>query len=656
MLNSTDWRASTTVKSPSSTAQHNSYRLLREWWENTASDNQITETVKDWIQQAAALELPRNILPRLAVSRYNILLFLLWREEFCMPRARDSELYSTRMMAAGEAACHRLAFTFVTSPEASCASSNAAFECSQSTQISIGTFSSPISEQCITMTAAIEPCFWLDDKQILRDQSESPYFLWDTQEAKTIFTKDVGKPAYVAISHTWGRWRKPTYCRSLNVPWDIPENEIFAVSELPALLREAPFSERYVWFDLLCIPQERNNPRSRIEIANQAAIFKSAKFACAWLKVVPSWSGLKYAIEWLSVAYCNANGHALLPDLLEIKSGRNSTYLASLENDEEPLSGWFTSLWTLQEICLRPNMLLYDRNWQPLVLRDSLHIPFDHIVSLCVSIRPALGSDRMLWPRSVRELYFLLDKTGMTDLPHMSPTLALILGNQRECTERRAEAIMSVIGATSWFKNTETSPDLNLVLGRYPLVFVEEVKEKLGAVFFASSDQFFDEVNEIGTLLPFSNKSIGGRRIATGVLDNKDHPSTSTWKIRKDGSVLLPSAGIVASWPRRNGKLDELARVVVPTNTPGAPANLLEEVELHQYLGSFRPENEKHAIVLLRSEYGRVFGVLLEAQPQSGYKKFGVFFYNCEDENHKELYGEVGYQAPKVEAVNWVVI
>jgi len=77
-------------------------------------------------------------------------------------------------------------------------------------------------------------------------------------------------------------------------------------------------------------------------------------------------------------------------------------------------------------------------------------------------------------------------------------------------------------------QDTETSPGVDLVVGRYPLVFVEEVKEKLGAIFFASSDQFFHEVNKIGTLLPFSDKSIGSRRIATSVLDDKDYPYKST--------------------------------------------------------------------------------------------------------------------------------
>lgn len=78
--------------------------------------------------------------------------------------------------------------------------------------------------------------------------------------------------------------------------WLIPENEIFNVKNLPQILVDVPTKTSYVWFDLLCIPQDRF-ARALKEIVRQATIFRKAQYAIAWLNTIEHWSGLKGAVE-----------------------------------------------------------------------------------------------------------------------------------------------------------------------------------------------------------------------------------------------------------------------------------------------------------------------------------------------------------------------
>jgi len=53
--------------------------------------------------------------------------------------------------------------------------------------------------------ASLEPCAWLMGGL---DTHGLPYFLWDRLEEKTIPVQDLkDRPSYLAISHTWGRWK-----------------------------------------------------------------------------------------------------------------------------------------------------------------------------------------------------------------------------------------------------------------------------------------------------------------------------------------------------------------------------------------------------------------------------------------------------------------
>src|SRR5271154_3960511 len=88
-------------------------------------------------------------------------------------------------------------------------------------------------------------------------------------------------------------------------------------------------------------------------------------------------------------------------------------------------------------------------------------------------------------PPAVEELGTLLMETCMDELIWMSPSAVFTFGQLRQCSQSRAQAIMSVVGATEWFEHhvaqhhTAPSEDC-LVLGFYPASFLNEAANKLG--------------------------------------------------------------------------------------------------------------------------------------------------------------------------------
>jgi Heterokaryon incompatibility protein (HET) len=149
----------------------------------------------------------------------------------------------------------------------------------------------------------IESCEWLKS-----NEPYYPFYLWDVKKQQTCETSEIRAqegiyPPYVAISHTWGRWklRDKPWVRLTGVPWKIPANSRFRVEDLPESLKS--LQTDYVWMDLLTIPQE-NEPadmlvRKNIEISKQAQIFKSASSAVAWFPEVTDWKEAQATMAWI---------------------------------------------------------------------------------------------------------------------------------------------------------------------------------------------------------------------------------------------------------------------------------------------------------------------------------------------------------------------
>ncbi|KAK8051734.1 hypothetical protein PG993_003119 [Apiospora rasikravindrae] len=451
----------------------------------------------------------------------------------------------------------------------------------------------------------MEVCPWVT--QTGTGEDGLPYYLWDTVGQCTIETSRLPdpKPTYTCISHTWGRWTTASTSKLDQVPWEIPGNSVFAVQRIPDILgtlRER-ICTRYVWLDLVCIPQTREGELGRIaerEIGRQAAIFRESAACLAWLNYIDDWDAENYLIEWMSCQFLRLT---IDPRFYEHASSKHDApwresdkrplqltnhpfhvkYLGGDEfsdtpggqvtRDKEVLSKalnkpspWFSSLWTLQEACFCPHLTFVSRNLTPLLDASGKPISMErllhwrrHFISLCTNPICAARSGRSAADWGIR-LYNLMVENFFRSNSDVSPTGILIQGNARQCTGRRAEAIMSATGVLDWWDNPDVDKDSHLVLGMYPLAFVREAAKKFGPGFVLARKEIgaprhslrYLLGRERGSMMPFEKRdqarARGKRDVDMYPLKAQEaewHPSFSHWEILESGSVLISRASIL---------------------------------------------------------------------------------------------------------------
>lgn len=404
-----------------SVAQYNSFRVLSEWWNGESQDSSLIVAAKSSIEQAkeeaetagdgTAFVLANRSHAKLAQSVYHGKLFILFELEFLAEMRKllqkDEDVFLLilqyqREQCAAHAAMQRIGYSVFLGKENQPDTSDDA----QGVR-----HRRPRLPQLLesTMGACSEPCPWLQ----LRSNTGRPFYLWDVKAMCTILVDDLpNTPKYICVSHTWGRWPKeegPTRIRG--VPWLVPQNRRFEVTDLPDMLLMA-FGDGYVWFDLLCIPQDRSE-RALLEISRQAVIFGKAISAVVWLNDVVSWKGLQAATEWLGLHYlqgsvsadysgygvpepleCLTNGDEPM-ELFDWTTGEVARFYV---DDPVPKTiaapvSWFTSLWTLQEICLRPDMVMCNRDWVPLTVGLDTPITLDQLVALDDNVSQGVFSE-----------------------------------------------------------------------------------------------------------------------------------------------------------------------------------------------------------------------------------------------------------------------
>lgn len=77
--------------------------------------------------------------------------------------------------------------------------------------------------------------------------------------------------------------------------------------------------------------------------------------------------------------------------------------------------------------------------------------------------------------------------TGLYRLLEFSRSDILTWADQRECISHRVEVIMSALGVTTWYKkSTPETRESDLVLGKYPVAFVQELAAQDPGEFFSS--------------------------------------------------------------------------------------------------------------------------------------------------------------------------
>jgi hypothetical protein len=570
-----------------SETQITSLQLLRQWWDGEIQEKELSDEIGGNILSSAMAplmtkmdladapvglaEAANSIVegeslafnPKFEESSYHEALFQLWSAEFLIRDGLyDFGLQATREWAAIAACNQRVAWL---SFKDVLAGSKALMPSEAQGQRKL----------IPPMRTSLTVCPWLglkDKKASQKGLEGLPHYLWDVKHKRTVevstLISDDQRPEYIAVSHTWGRWRlrtKPAVAVH-GVPWKVPLNSRFDVETMGQTLdSKIPYAE-YIWIDVYCIPQETEDAELiRIrdsEIARQGEIFSNAKSAIVWFNDVTSWKGLETAVLWFAATFLKQSrsrseaGTAILEpwaQLFEKEADKNPSglfeeyeYSGKESLKSATPSGWFTSLWTLQEACLCPHILLAQRDWRLFAVGPkNLILTLDNLVAIVVGFQlhqenmqraefsveefepfqnvrkividavdgldsrvqelvdrsePIPGREAFLlphMPRAASELLYVFADTELTQMLDISPLKILVLANQRYCKHSRAQAIMSVLGATKWFSRcreehgSRPSED-NLVLGTFPVEFVREVKTQLGVEFFSFSGSGFE--------------------------------------------------------------------------------------------------------------------------------------------------------------------
>ena len=442
-----------------------------------------------------------------------------------------------------------------------------------------------IEARFLSRGPVLKPCPWLETTT----QQELPYYLFDTFSQCTVETHELNfRPEYTVISHTWGRWAKDQPVEVDGIKWKVPQNHRFEVKDLPHQLRKIPSKTRYVWFDLFCIPQD-GSIKGMEEIARQATIFRNAKTAIAWINDVKSFDGLQQLVKWELLnllphsmhdpVACQKMIREIENGLAEKQTGLLKPREGSLHYGNSELNAWFTSLWTLQEVAMRPDIWLCASDWSFVTWDNKTPLPLAGLITIYERFydtweiprnqmdHPDYGKQN---PIGVKELFVWRFKSGLAKLLYLDQVSLIALGDRRECRERRAEAIMSALGVTEWFNkalnaaqqnegtNIQASLEQDLVLGKYPLAFVQELCRKIPGDFFGAF--FKQDIERVprppslyGSLLPFDSRQ-------THYLDHyhylghsmagmapETHRSVLGWTVLATRQVCIPSAYILAA-------------------------------------------------------------------------------------------------------------
>ncbi|KAF4300684.1 hypothetical protein GTA08_BOTSDO10933 [Botryosphaeria dothidea] len=593
----------------------------------------------------------------------------------------------------------------------------------------------PSALESLELGPALDNCTWLPDLPADRSQS-MPHYLWDIHQHRTVESASLGASrAYTCISHTWGRWRiRGAHARLPGVPWPVPRNRKFRVEDLPVVLHHAPSTTRYVWLDLLCIPQDRS-ALGDAEIARQGDIFRGALHVLVWLNDIARFGALRHVVAYAALHFLR-----LRPGSVEqrardglvrrardaVAGQRSSLFVGDPYPPPEELhrsagdlllSPWFSSLWTLQEVCLRPDMWLCDADWNVLSVDGRSAMPINGLVCLLSKFMvpeadveaPGYGVVPEVFTRgffddaenlplfAFREVALWYYGTGLEVLLNLSRVDILALGDRRKCTGRRAEAIMSALGVTDWFVPGGQN-DRDLVLDKYPLGFVRELQKKMPGEFFGSinrsasaSDASKDPNSEresdlCGCLMPFGRANNGF--VSSNLFKEKDvvsHPSLSTWITEPPhGHVRIGSACIISSpskarshHPREvlSSSFSTLGRVWPEEDLPrNHPVDTVHHVEdLHQWV-----RERKYDVYMVATQYRdvnlhfksdveeisdrnlQIRGIVLKGNDTQSLIKMGFFtaiLDMCLDPIDKEEQEFVlGWKLPPAEEVNWRVL
>ncbi|KAI3392264.1 hypothetical protein diail_5928 [Diaporthe ilicicola] len=286
------------------------------------------------------------------------------------------------------------------------------------------------------------------------------------------------------------------------------------------------------------------------------------------------------------------------------------------------------------------------------------YVPMDHIIALFeLHAIPGMSALERGFPRAVRELVHTLQISGLLySSAGLHPLGLLSTADARQCRSRRAEAIMSAIGATRWYHEIpRTRHEQHLVLGLYPVQFLREVRGLFGDAFFSSQFalccEFWDVYEDVaerlrrpredqagpvatastdprgvfvvGTMLPFNQLRCSSRRWGLNWPHSPESerslPSNRTWELGDDGRVIMREVSLIASsdrdfYPPQSETDHRMWRIYGPDIDNPRQITEHQNSNIHEYLRSqlvpSLPGRAKHGILTI-SNFAKVTGVVL---------------------------------------------
>ncbi|KAF2122736.1 hypothetical protein BDV96DRAFT_561291 [Lophiotrema nucula] len=321
---------------------------------------------------------------------------------------------------------------------------------------------------------------------------------------------------------------------------------------------------------------------------------------------------------------------------------------------------WFSSLWTLQEVCVCPQMWLCTKEWDVLSIgpQDAkTPIGFTDLIALSNSALHHQNEDLdrrigIVSP-AVTSLTRLFKDTGLENLLEADRSTILALGNQRHCQDYRANAIMSAIGVTDWFEsrlssiNSSSSSNLSPTTrerepqGDYPEGFLVEAASKIGPLFYATNIPG-DELSYLLWQVSFSSRAVEDgvgsmfpfalgsevRKHTYPATDFPDitHQSISKWKVHAR-SVRIPEAEVVSythQTSRQRHKQHDCLINGPMLDPPSLLFNVDQNIDLDEWVDKFMPTTRNFAVCLLTASWG-THGILLKELSCGKMIKVGTF-------------------------------
>lgn len=227
------------------------------------------------------------------------------------------------------------------------------------------------------------------------------------------------EPLYNIISYTWGRWQDLSIRASAlpveGITWDIPavQSHIFTADDFKTALDAVSAGVDWVWVDIACIDQLNSRVRDE-EVGRQAGIFAGAERAFVWLHQSPIHKLQDFADNLFSIS-ARAQGDeetimnfgagdvavrwGLDPDTGVPSCVMDDTWVRDVERtlqflEEDP---WFSSLWTLQELYLRPAANILSREGLQIQRQGYLEVGM-------INLLAAWGDIETVIQRAIRNL------------------------------------------------------------------------------------------------------------------------------------------------------------------------------------------------------------------------------------------------------------